>query len=97
MENLRKCVDVKPVRADEEDKMRRLIASPGFARANIFDDDLAAIQMHKSRLTLNRPVYVGMSILDLNKTPIFDFYYNPLQRQYGAVASSSTLTLTVGS
>ena len=50
MENLRRRVNVKLVRAHEEDKLRRLIASPSFARANIFDDDLAAVQMHKSRL-----------------------------------------------
>ena len=41
MENLRKRVDVKLVRLHVEDKLRRLIASPAFARANIFDDDLA--------------------------------------------------------
>ncbi|MEW8333911.1 MAG: hypothetical protein AB2692_23475 [Candidatus Thiodiazotropha sp.] len=83
MENLRKRVDVKLVRANEEDKLRRLIASPAFARANIFDDDLAAVQMHKSRLVLNRPIYVGMSILDLSKTLMYDFYCNRLQRRYG--------------
>ena len=73
MENLRKRVDVKLARSHEEDKLRRLIASPAFARANIFDDDLAAIQVHKSRLVLNRPVYVGMSILDLSKHLTYDF------------------------
>ena len=83
MENLRKRVDVKLVRANEEDKMRRLIASPAFARANIFDDDLVAIQVHKSRLVLNRPVYVGMSILDLSKSLMYDFYYNQMKAQHG--------------
>ncbi|KAK3753831.1 hypothetical protein RRG08_006222 [Elysia crispata] len=83
MENLRKRVDVKLVRAHEEDKLRRLLASPSFARANIFDDDLAAVEVHKSRLVLNRPVYVGMSILDLSKTLMYDFYYGQLKNQYG--------------
>ncbi|KAK3707294.1 hypothetical protein QZH41_004240 [Actinostola sp. cb2023] len=83
MENLRKRVSVNLVRASEEDKLRRLIASPAFARANIFDDDLAAIQVHKSRLVLNRPVYVGMSILDLSKHLMYDFYYNRMKAQYG--------------
>ena len=46
MENLRKRVDVKLVRSHEEDKLRRLIASPEYARANIFDDDPAAIQVN---------------------------------------------------
>ena len=53
MENLRKWVDVKLVRCGEHDKLRCLIASPAFTRANIFDDNLAAVQMHKSRLCLN--------------------------------------------
>ena len=83
MENMRKRVDVKLVRADEDDRLRRLIASPSYARANIFDDDLAAIQMHKSRLVLNRPVYVGMSVLDLSKHLMYDLYYNQLKKQYG--------------
>ena len=83
MENLRKRVDVKLVRANEDDRLRRLIASPSYARANIFDDNLAAIQMHKSRLVLNRPVYVGMCVLDLSKHLMYDFYYNQLQKQYG--------------
>ena len=75
MENLRRRTDVKLARRNEEDKLRRLIASPAFARANIFDDDLAAIQVHKSRLVLNRPVFVGMYLM-------YDFYYNQLRAQY---------------
>ena len=83
MENLRNRVDVKLVRADESDRLRRLIASPRYARANIFDDDLAAIQMHKSCLKLLKPVYVGMCVLDLSKHLMYDFYYNELKKQYG--------------
>ena len=78
-----KRVNVKLERATEEDKLWRLIASPAFAQANIFDDDLAAIQFHKSRLVLNHPVYVGMRILDLSKHLVYDFYYNQLKRDYG--------------
>ena len=63
MENLQQRVDVKLVRSHEEDKLRRLIASPAFARANILDDHFAAIQVHKSRLVLNRPVYVGLLLV----------------------------------
>ena len=83
MENLRKRVDVKLVRSYEEDKMRRLIADPSFARATVFNDNLAAIHMHKTKLLLNRPVYVGMSILDLSKHHMYDLYYNILKKKYG--------------
>jgi len=84
MENLRKRVDVKLVRSHEDDKIRRLIASPSYARVNRFGNDMAALLMHKARLVLNRPVYVGMSILDLSKTLMYDFYYNQLKSQYGS-------------
>ena len=83
MENLRKRVDVNLVRKNEEDKLRRLIASPSFARANIFDDDLAGIQMHKSHLLLKRPVYTGLCDFDLSKHLMYDFYDNQMKTQYG--------------
>ena len=83
MENLREHVDVKLVRASEDNRLRRLIASPSYARANIFDNDLVAIQMHKSHLKLNRPIYVGVCVLDLSKHFMYDFYYNQLKKWYG--------------
>lgn len=83
MENLRMRVDVKLVRAHEETKLRKLIAKPSFDRQKIFDHDLAALHMFKDKLYLNRPVYVGMSILDLSKLLMYDFFYNKMKRQYG--------------
>ena len=74
---------MKLVRSHEEGKLRRLIASPAFARANIFDDDLAAIKVQKSCLVLNRLVNVAISILNLSKHLMYDFYYNQLKAQYG--------------
>ena len=67
MENLRKRVDVKVVRDTETKKLRKLISSPLFDRATIFDNNLAGVNMHKKSLKLNRPVYVGMSILELKQ------------------------------
>ena len=83
IENLRKRAGVKLVRANEEEKLRRLIASPAFNRANIFDHRLATVHIHKSRLLLNRPIYVGMCVLDLSKNLMYDFYYNKMKKQYG--------------
>jgi len=83
MENMRKRQDVKLVRATEEDKLRRYLAKPNFARAKIFDDNLAALHMYKTSLYLNRPTYVGMSILDLSKLLMYDFYYNHIKQEYG--------------
>ena len=38
--------------------------------------------MHKTNLNLNRPVYVGMYILDLSKHLMYDYYYSHLKVKY---------------
>ena len=83
MENLRKRINVKLVRSSDKIKIKKLISSPSFNRVNIFDNDLVAIHMNKTKIKLNRPIYVGMSVLDLSKHLMYDFYYNDLKKQYG--------------
>jgi len=83
MENLRNRVDIKIVRSSETDKIRKLVASPFYSRHVIFSNDLVGIDMRKSKLLLNKPVYTGMSILDNSKIMMYDFSYNELKKQYG--------------
>jgi len=83
MENLRNRVDIKIVRSNETNKRRKLVASPLYARHVIFTNDLVGIDMRKSKLLLNKPVYVGMTILDNSKILMYDFFYNELKKQYG--------------
>ena len=83
MENLRNRVDIKIVRGNETDKIRKLVASPLYSRHVMFSNDLFGIDMRKSRLLLNKPVYTGMTILDNSKILMYDFFYNELKEQYG--------------
>ena len=50
----------------------------------IFNDDLVGVQSNRTKVVLNKPIYVGMSILDLSKTLMYDFYYNHLKELYGS-------------
>jgi hypothetical protein len=87
MENLRKRVDIKIVRTDGSDKekqqIRKIIAKPNYDRAIIFSDELSALHVHKTHLKLNKPIYVGMCVLDLSKHLMYDWYYNTLKKRYG--------------
>ena len=83
MENVRKRVDVKLLRSDEEQKILKLVAKPTFAQQVIFNPDLVGIQNYKEKVLLNKPIYVGMSVLDLSKHLMYDFYYNTLKARYG--------------
>ena len=61
----------------------KLSAKPNFNRCNIFSGDLVAIHVKKPKLVFNKPVYLGMCILDLSKTLMYDFHYNYIKQKYG--------------
>ena len=73
MENIRNRVDVKLV--SDRKVAEKLSAKPNFKHCTIFDENLIAIQMTRTKLTFNKPVYCGMAILDLSKTLMYDFHY----------------------
>ena len=80
MEHFRKTVDVKLV--TNEKKLDKLTSKPTYVSSKIFNQNLMAVHKIKETLTLNRPAYVGMCILDLSKTLMYDFYYNYIKKKY---------------
>jgi hypothetical protein len=80
MENLRKHQDVK-IEWDPE-KVRKLINKPNFNYHRIFNEDLIGINMKKTNLLLNNPMYCGFTILDNSKMLMYDFHYNYIQKKY---------------
>ena len=80
MENLRKRVDVRLV--TNEKQLDKLTSKPTFVSSKIFNENLMAVHKVKETLTLNRPAYVGMCILDLSKTLMYDFHYNYIKKKY---------------
>ena len=53
-----------------------MAAKPTYVSCKIFNENLVAVHKIKESLLLNRPSYVGMCILDLSKTLMYDFHYN---------------------
>lgn len=60
-----------------------LISKPNFKRATIFDENLIAVHMNKVNTTMNKPITIGMTILDLSKVLMYDFHYNHMKKIYG--------------
>ena len=69
MENLRKHRDIKLVTTDE--KRSKLISKPNYHTTKRFSENLLAIEMKKTKLKMNKPVYLGISILDISKTLMY--------------------------
>ena len=78
VDNLRKRADVKLV--TDEKKLMKLTSKPTFVTSKIFNEKLVAVHKIKETLTLNRPAYLGMRILDLSKTLMYDFHYNYIKK-----------------
>ena len=81
IENIRKRVDVKLVNTEE--KFKKLAAKPNYDGRKIFNENLISVHMKKTSLTMNKPVYLGMCILDLSKTLMYDFHYKYIIPKYG--------------
>ena len=80
MEDLCRRVDVRLV--TNEKKLDKLTSKPTYVSSKIFNENLMAVHKVKETLTLNRLAYVGMCILDLSKTPMYDFHYNYIKKKY---------------
>ena len=82
MENLRKRISVKLV--DDSKDYVRCISKPSFVSRKIFSKNFVAIHKIKPVLTFNKPVYVGISILDLSKLLMYELHYKYIKSKFDA-------------
>ena len=79
-EDVRKHQDVRIVKNDC--KVKRFVAKPQYNNHVIYEENMAAIQLKKTVVHLNKPRYVGMSILDISKLLMYQYHYNYLMQKY---------------
>ena len=80
MENIRNRVSVKL--ANTREQFKKLTAKPNYESRKIIGENLVSVHMKKTSLTMNKPVYLGMCILELSKIIMFDFHYNYIKQKY---------------
>ena len=71
MENVRNHRDIKLVTSNK--RRKRLVSEPNYHSCKKFSDHLMAIEMKNTRVKMNKPLYVGMTILDITKIPCMNF------------------------
>ena len=82
MENLRKRINVRLV--NNEKDFLKYTSRPTYITHKLFGKDYAAIHEIKPVLTLNKPIYVGFTVLELSKWLMFNFNYNFIKRNFDA-------------
>ena len=81
MENIRNRVDIRL--SNDRRKAEKLTAKPNFKHLTIFDENLVAVYIKRTKLKFNKPIYCVMSIFDLSKTLMYDFHYNYIKPKFG--------------
>ena len=80
MENIRKHRDIKLVTTDK--KRNKLVSEPNYHTINYISEDLSIIEVNKTGVRMNKPVYLGLSILDISKTLMYKFWYDYMKPKY---------------
>ena len=78
MENIRKHRDIKLVTTDK--KRSNLVSEPNYHTINYISEDLSIIEMNKTKV--NKPIYLGLSILEISKILMYEFWYDYMKPKY---------------
>ena len=80
-ENVRKHRDIKLVTTDK--RRSQLVSEPNYHTTKWFSENFLAIEMKKTKVKMNKPLYLGLSILEISKTFMYEFWYDYVKPKYG--------------
>ena len=84
MKNVRKYSDIKLVTTER--RRNYLVSEPNYHTTKFFTENLLAIEMKKTEILMNKPVYLGLSILELSKILMYEFWYDYVKPKFGEKA-----------
>ena len=80
MDNIRKHRDIKLVTTDKE--RSKLVSEPNFHTMNLISEDLSIIEMKKTKIKMNKPIYLGLLILEISKILMYEFWCDYMKPKY---------------
>ena len=83
MENVRNRINMRLV--NDRKKKANLVRKINFKHATKFGEKIAAVHMKKTKVTLDKPIFVGAAILDLSKIHMFKFHYGYVKKKWEKV------------
>ena len=93
MENIRKHRNIKLVTTDK--KRNKLVSEPNYHTMNYISENLSIIEMNKTKVKMNKPIYLGLSILDISKILMYEFWYYYMKPKYNDNVKLCYMVLTV--
>ena len=80
MENIRKHREIKLVTTDK--KRSKLVSEPNYHTINLISEDFPIIEMKKTKVKMKKPIYLELSILEISKILMYDFWYDYMKPKY---------------
>ena len=81
MENVRKHRDIKLVKTDH--KRNKLVSEPNYHTMKLISENVSIIETKKMRVKMKKPIYLGLSILEISKIIMYEFCYDYVKKKYG--------------
>ena len=81
MENVRKHRDIKLVTTDK--KRSKLVSEPNYHTINYISENFSIIEMKRTKVKMNKPIYLGLSILEISKLLMYEFWFDYMKPKYG--------------
>ena len=73
--------NIKLVTTDK--KRHKLVSEPNYHTMNYISEDLYITEMKRTKVKMNKPIYLGLSILDISKILMYEFWYDYMKPKYG--------------
>ena len=89
MEQVQNRVNVRLIA--DPNKLLKAVAKVSFRESEIINQDLVMVRGARTKITLNKPIAMGFSILEISKFIMYSFYYDHLKAKY---ADRCTLLFT---
>ena len=80
MENIRKHRDIELVTTNK--RRSKLVSEPNYYTINYISEDLSIIEMNKTKVKMNKTIYLGLSILEISKILMYEFWYDYMKPKY---------------
>ena len=81
MDNVRKHRDIKLVKTDR--RRNKLVSEPNYHTMKLIEENLSIIEMKKVKVKMNKPIYLGLRILEISKIIMYEFWYDYVKNKYG--------------
>ena len=79
--SIKSWIRIKLVTTDK--KRNKLVSEPNYHTINYISENLSVMEMNKTKVTMNKPIYSGLSILDFSKILMYEFWYDYIKSKYG--------------